>query len=98
MYANKKIRWFIKYFMQCRVFYAVKCCFNLLRMRSQIGLAPSAPLAQGLGLGFKRLHRVVAHVARERITAWDAAGTEGAKQQRERDLSRSCLGGPIYPL
>ena len=91
MYANKNIRWFIKYFMQCRIFYAVKCCFNLLRMRSQIGLAPSAPLAQGLGLG---LHRVVAHVANKTIAAWDAVGTGGAKPQRERrHRRREMLGG-----
>ena len=37
--------------MQCRIFYAIKCCFSLLRMRSQVGLAPSAHcyLLQGLG-------------------------------------------------
>ena len=48
MYASKNIRWFIKYFMQCRIFYAVKGCFHLL---SQIGLVPSAHcyLLQGLG-------------------------------------------------
>ena len=33
---------------------------------------------------------MVAHLAHKTTTA----GTEGAKQQRERDLSRSCLGGP----
>ena len=87
MYAKKNIRWLIKYFMQCRIFYAVKGCFNLLRMRSQIGLAPSAHcyLLQGLGA----VASSVAHVAHKTTIA----GTEGAKQQRERDLSRSCLGG-----
>jgi len=33
------------------MFYAVKCCFNLLGLRSQVGLAPSAhsiPFLQGV--------------------------------------------------
>ena len=51
MYANKNIRWFIKYFMQCRVFYAVKGCFNLLRMRSKVSFAPSAHATSYKGRG-----------------------------------------------
>ena len=92
MYANKNIRWFIKYFMQCRIFYAVKCCFNLLRMRSQIGLAPSAPPAR-----VRVRNRAVPSSGSTRGTqdhySVGCIGTRGAKQQRERDLSRSCLGG-----
>jgi len=64
-------------------------------MRSQIGLAPSAHFIP-FYRGFNAVaNRATASGTQDHIQSGTACA-EGAKQQRERDLSRSCLGGIYY--